>query len=130
MSEKECSLDNDQKQLLFLARAILCKNKIVIYEESPSVNELTDTLIKRKLISHLRGSTVLIVSQDPASVINCDRVMVLDQGSCKEFNHPFRLLTKEEEDTEITSSGHFANLVLKSRMSQQLFKIAQKHFIK
>jgi ABC-type multidrug transport system fused ATPase/permease subunit len=48
-----------------------------------------------------------------ATVIDCDRIIVMDNGRVIEFNHPYMLLVNSDKDTEITNkSGYFSKMVL------------------
>jgi ABC-type multidrug transport system fused ATPase/permease subunit len=64
------------------------------------------------LRSSFKDSTVLIIAHRLATVIDADRILVMNQGRGEEFDHPFRLLVNDPADQEITSTGFFANMVL------------------
>ena len=51
---------------------------------------------------------MLIIAHRLASVIDADRILVMNDGTNKEFDHPFRLLVKDENDDSITSNSLFA----------------------
>jgi ABC-type multidrug transport system fused ATPase/permease subunit len=53
-------------------------------------------------------STVLIIAHRLATVIDADRILVMDSGSNREFDHPFKLLAANESDETITSQSFFA----------------------
>ena len=67
--------------------------------------------------SSFKGCTVIIIARRLATVIDSDRILVMDKGMAKEFDHPFNLLANQESDTEITktnedgSEGYFAKMV-------------------
>ena len=63
----------------------------------------TDNLIQRKLRSSFEHSTVLIIAHRLNTVIDADRILVMAEGRCKEFDHPYKLLTESDGDDTITS---------------------------
>jgi len=119
-----------QKQLICLARAIIRETKILVLDEATANVDLeTDNLIQKKLRESFQNSTVLIIAHRLATVIDADRILVMDKGSHKEYDHPFKLLAKRNEDTEITKlNGSFAKMVLANgkETAQSLFDIAKK----
>ena len=50
-------------------------------------------------------STVLIIAHRLATVIDADRILVMDSGTNREFDHPFKLLVANETDDTITSQS-------------------------
>jgi ABC-type multidrug transport system fused ATPase/permease subunit len=46
-----------------------------------------------------------------ATVIDADKILVMDGGEAAEFDHPFKLLVEDETDGEITSNGLFAEMM-------------------
>jgi len=85
-----------QKQLLCLARAILKDSKILILDEATaSVDPETDQLIQVTIRSVFKHCTILTIAHRLSSIIDCDRVVVLDKGSVLELGPPKFLL----EDT-------------------------------
>ena len=118
-----------QKQLICLARAILRQTKILVLDEATANVDLeTDNLIQQKLRSSFKESTVLIIAHRLATVIDADRILVMNQGRGEEFDHPFNLLVNDPSDTEITSQGYFANMVLSTgtETANSLFQIARE----
>jgi len=77
-----------------LARAILRQTKILVLDEATANVDLeTDNLIQKKLREGFKDSTVLIIAHRLATVIDADRVLVMNGGQQEEFDHPYRLLT-------------------------------------
>lgn len=75
------NLSGGQKQRLCIARALLKKPAIVILDDSTSaVDTATDSSIRRALREDLRGTTTLIVAQRITSVMDADKIVVLDDG--------------------------------------------------
>ena len=92
-----------QKQLMCLARAILRKTRILVLDEATAnVDMETDNLIQQKLRESFKEATVIIIAHRLNTVIDADRMLVMDKGSCLEFDHPFKLLVESEGDTSIT----------------------------
>ncbi|KAK7582455.1 hypothetical protein V9T40_013900 [Parthenolecanium corni] len=113
-----------QKQLLCLARAIIRNNKILILDEATAnVDSQTDALIQTVIREKFRECTVLTIAHRLNSVMDSDRILVMDSGVCVEFDQPFRLLQNE--------NGIFNKMVSNTshKMSETLRNLAyQKHF--
>ena len=54
---------------------------------------------------------MLVIAHRLATVIDSDRILVMDKGFGKEFDHPFKLLTNSDEDQSISNEGLFAKMV-------------------
>ncbi|XP_013107786.2 probable multidrug resistance-associated protein lethal(2)03659 isoform X2 [Stomoxys calcitrans] len=84
-----------QRQLVCLARAILRKNKILILDEATAnVDPETDKLIQKTIRSKFSACTVLTIAHRLHTVMDCDRILVMDAGQLVELGHPFELLQK------------------------------------
>ena len=121
-----------QRQLLCLARALLRHSKIMVLDEATAnVDMETDNLIQETIRSKFKKCTVLTVAHRLATIIDSERVIVLGEGKVLEFEHPFRLLVKNEEDEKISNQeGHFAQMVLATgrENAAALFKAARESF--
>ena len=69
---------------------------------------------------------MLIIAHRLASVIDADRILVMDAGTNSDYDHPFKLLVNEDRDDSITSKGLFAQMIKSTgeETSKGLFKIA------
>ena len=54
---------------------------------------------------------MLTIAHRISTVIDSDRILVMDKGRLVEYDHPFKLLTQKDTDNEITSQGSFAKMV-------------------
>ena len=91
------NVSGGQKQRLCIARALLAKPKIIILDDSTSaVDTHTDSLIRKALKEELSGTTTIIIAQRVASVMEADRVVVMDNGRIADVDTPERLLQHNE----------------------------------
>lgn len=82
-----------QKQLICLARAILRNNRILVLDEATAnVDPETDMFIQKTIKNKFSDCTIIIVAHRLDNVLNCDKVMVLDNGSIIEYDKPDTLL--------------------------------------
>ena len=99
------NVSGGQKQRLCIARALLKKPKVVILDDSTSAcDTATDAAIRTALKTELKGTTTFIIAQRIASVIDADRVMVLDDGKLVDFNTPKYLLENNRIFREVYES--------------------------
>ncbi|ESO89359.1 hypothetical protein LOTGIDRAFT_229211 [Lottia gigantea] len=98
-----------ERQLLCLARSLLRKCKILILDEATAAVDMkTDDLIQETLRCEFKHCTVLTIAHRINTVLDYDRIMVLDKGRIAEIDTPKKLL----QDT----TGIFYNLVKASNI--------------
>lgn len=70
---------------------------------------------------------MIIIAHRLATVIDSDRILVMNNGQGVEFDHPYNLLVENIGDTEITNDGYFAKMVKATgeETASSLFKIAE-----
>ncbi|XP_043701211.1 ABC transporter C family member 3-like isoform X2 [Telopea speciosissima] len=93
-----------QRQLICLARILLKRSKVLVLDEATaSVDTATDYLIQQTLRQYFSRSTVITIAHRLTSVLDMDKVLLLDNGLVLEYDSPAKLL-------DIKSSS-FAKLI-------------------
>ncbi|KAL9224406.1 hypothetical protein vseg_000440 [Gypsophila vaccaria] len=86
-----------QRQLLSLARALLRRSKILVLDEATAaVDVRTDALIQKTIREEFKSCTMLIIAHRLNTIIDCDRILLLEAGKVVEYDTPERLLVNEE----------------------------------
>lgn len=82
IAEKGASLSGGQKQRMAIARAVIRKPSIIIFDDSTSALDLgTEARLQRALREHLKDTTVIMIAQRIASVMHADRIAVIENGT-------------------------------------------------
>ncbi|KAG5892083.1 hypothetical protein JTB14_011985 [Gonioctena quinquepunctata] len=82
-----------QRQLICLARAILKNNRILILDEATAnVDPETDTVIQKTIRRKFSNCTVLTIAHKLNTIMDSDKVLVIESGSIVEFDNPYQLL--------------------------------------
>lgn len=97
LDESGSNLSQGQKQLLSLARALLNESSkiLVLDEATASVDVQTDKIIQETIRSEFKDKTILTIAHRLETVMDSDRVLVLDKGEVREFDTPAVLLKDE-----------------------------------
>ncbi|GFR59420.1 canalicular multispecific organic anion transporter 1 [Elysia marginata] len=110
VGEEGQSLSVGQRQLVCLARALLKKTKILILDEATAAVDMeTDTLIQNTIRTEFEKCTIITIAHRLNTIMDYDRIMVLDAGLIKEFDSPPNLLADTE--SVFHSMAKEANLV-------------------
>lgn len=84
-----------QRQLLVIARALLCGASIVIMDEATAaVDADTDARIQKVMITEFANATCITVAHRLNTIMDSDYILVMDDGRAAEFDSPKKLLTK------------------------------------
>ncbi|EJD51854.1 hypothetical protein AURDEDRAFT_82731 [Auricularia subglabra TFB-10046 SS5] len=111
------NLSQGQRQILALARAIARGNKILILDEATAaVDYATDAAIQASIRRELKDMTIITIAHRLRTVMDADKIMVLDAGHLVEFDTPKNLLKK--------TPGLLRSLVLESTDKNELFALA------
>ncbi|BFZ22961.1 hypothetical protein BsWGS_26000 [Bradybaena similaris] len=96
VGENGLSLSTGQRQLLCLTRALLRRTKILILDEpTSSVDAETDNLVQAMVRKVFRSCTTITIAHRINTILDCNRVMVLESGSIIEYDNPQTLLQQE-----------------------------------
>jgi ABC-type multidrug transport system fused ATPase/permease subunit len=113
VNEKGENMSMGTRQLLCLARVLLKKPKLIFMDEATaSVDVKTDMLVQETIRTSFPESTIITIAHRLNTVIDFDRIAVMDAGKLVEFGHPHDLLANED--------GYFTKLVHNSGAEQEL----------
>ncbi|KAG1904761.1 ABC transporter type 1, transmembrane domain-containing protein [Suillus fuscotomentosus] len=108
------SLSAGERQLVALARAVLRKTNIIIMDEATSqIDSRLDDQIQTTIREELSGALIITIAHRLKTIIDYDRILVLDAGEIIEFDEPKVLLAKV--------GGAFREMCRKSADWPQLF---------
>ncbi|XP_078402042.1 ATP-binding cassette sub-family C member 4 isoform X2 [Cetorhinus maximus] len=97
LAEAGSNFSVGQRQLVCLARAILRKSKILIIDEATAnVDPRTDELIQKTIREKFEQCTVLTIAHRLNTIIDSDRILVLDAGRVAEYAEPYVLLENKD----------------------------------
>ena len=99
------NVSGGQKQRLSIARAIARDPEIYIFDDTFSALDYkTDSKLRRELKKYTKDATTLIVAQRIGTIINADKIIVLDKGECVGIGTHKELLKSCEVYKEIALS--------------------------
>lgn len=99
------NVSGGQKQRLSIARAIARDPEIYIFDDSFSALDYkTDTVLRRELKKYTKEATILIVAQRVGTIINADKIVVLDNGKIVGLGTHKELLKNCEVYQQIATS--------------------------
>jgi ATP-binding cassette subfamily B protein len=105
VSQGGINLSGGQKQRLAIARAVVRKPDVYVFDDSFSALDFaTDARLRAALKEETGGATVFIVAQRVSTVINADRIIVLDNGRVAGMGTHAELLEQSAVYREILSS--------------------------
>ena len=99
------NVSGGQKQRVSIARALIRKSKINIFDDSfSSLDFKTDANLRKALKKEINDSTVIIVAQRISTVMNADKIIVLDDGEIVSIGNHKELLSSSDIYREIVAS--------------------------
>ncbi|KAF7329693.1 hypothetical protein MKEN_00232500 [Mycena kentingensis (nom. inval.)] len=119
VSSGGANFSQGQRQLIAMARALLRRSAIVIFDEATSsIDFETDAKIQTTIREEFTGSLLLTVAHRINTVIDYDRLLVLDKGKVVECDTPWALIQKE--------GGMFRELCLQTGYFWELEAVARE----
>lgn len=99
------NISGGQKQRLSIARALVRKPEVYVFDDSFSALDFkTDANLRRALKNEIVNSTVIIVAQRVSTVMNADRIIVLDDGGITDTGTHHELMKTSDVYREIVAS--------------------------
>ncbi|XP_013167071.1 PREDICTED: probable multidrug resistance-associated protein lethal(2)03659 [Papilio xuthus] len=124
VSESGCNFSVGERQLVCLARAIVRDERVLLLDEATAnVDAQTDALIQTAIRLHFQRCTVLTIAHRLNTVIDSDKILVLDAGRLMEYEHPHVLLQNKK--------GYFRKMVAETgpAMAAMLHKLAKESYL-
>ena len=96
LGERGINLSGGQKQRVSLARAVIKKPELLIFDDSLSaVDTQTEEIILNNIKTQLVGVTTIIIAHRLSSVVDCDQILVIDEGAIVEQGTHNFLIAKQ-----------------------------------
>ncbi|KAJ2886454.1 Canalicular multispecific organic anion transporter 1 [Coemansia aciculifera] len=117
VEQKGSNFSVGQQQLVSLCRALLWRRKILVLDEATAnVDTKTDQIMQSVIRQEFKDCTVLTIAHRINTIMDSDRVLVMDQGKVVEFDTPANLLARD---------GHFKRLVESMNLSKKQGQTAE-----
>lgn len=116
------NLSQGQRQLMCLARSLLRSPKILLLDEATaSIDYDSDAKVQATIRQEFSESTILTIAHRLRSVIDYDKILVMDAGEVKEYDHPYSLLLNKE--------SLFYSMCERSGELESLIEMAKNAFV-
>ncbi len=105
LSPKGSNISGGQKQRLLIARALVANPEILILDDSSSALDYkTDAALRKGINEYYSNTTTIVITQRISSIINCDYIMVIDEGKILGYGKHNELLSDIDVYQEIYNS--------------------------
>lgn len=107
IQEGGSNLSQGQRQLVSLARALLTPSNILVLDEATAAVDVeTDALLQRTLRSSIfQNRTIITIAHRINTIIDSDRILVLDKGRVAEFDTPAELIKRGGQFYELAKEA-------------------------
>ena len=111
VGERGLKLSGGEKQRVSIARAILKDSPILVFDEATSsLDSITERSIMKALDQATAGRTSILIAHRLSTVVNCDQILVLDNGRVAEVGTHQELLNRAGSlYTQLWNSQHSSN---------------------
>lgn len=117
------NLSQGQRQLMCLARSLLKSPKVILLDEATaSIDYKSDALIQQTIRDEFSSSTILTIAHRLRSIIDYDKILVMDAGKVVEYEDPYVLIANKE--------SLFYSMCENSGELDILTKLAKESYIK
>lgn len=100
VTENGANFSVGQRQLLCIARALVGRSRVILMDEATAAVDVeTDALIQQTIRQECRNATVLTIAHRLNTILDSDKVLVLEQGEVAEYDAPSALLAKGAEQS-------------------------------
>lgn len=128
VAEGGINISVGERQMICLARAILRENKIIVLDEATAnIDPKTDQIIQHTIRNRFAECTVLTIAHRLHTIMDSDRVLVMDEGEAVEFDHPYVLL--QDEYGCFTSMTNYTGKVMAKNLKQIAKSVSMCPFI-
>lgn len=105
VEERGNNFSGGQKQRLLIARALASQPKVLILDDcSSALDYKTDANMRLAINKNYKDTTMIVVSQRISSIMNCDKILVIDKGQIVDFGTNDELLKRSDIYREIYAS--------------------------
>lgn len=114
------NLSQGQRQLMCLARSLLRMPKIILLDEATaSIDYKSDALIQQTIREEFTNSTILTIAHRLRSIIDYDKILVMDAGKVVEYDNPHNLISDKNSlfYSMCENSGELESLIKQAKKS-------------
>lgn len=123
IAEGGSNISQGQRQLICLARTLLRQPKVILLDEATaSLDYKSDQIIQKTVREEFSNCTIMTIAHRLKTVIDYDKIVVLDNGVLKEYDHPYSLLLNKD--------SIFYSMCEDSGELDTLLKMAKEAFVK
>ncbi|KAI5960459.1 YBT1 [Candida pseudojiufengensis] len=116
------NLSQGERQLVCLARSLLKNPKVILLDEATSsIDNVSDSLIQQTIRSEFNNSTILTIAHRLRTIIDYDKILVMDAGKVVEYENPYVLISDK--------NSLFYSMCENSGELDSLIKLAKESFI-
>ncbi|KAI5953498.1 YBT1 [Candida jiufengensis] len=117
------NLSQGERQLVCLARSLLKNPKVMLLDEATSsIDTATDSFIQQTIRNEFDGSTILTIAHRLRTIIDYDKILVMDAGKVVEYENPYVLISDK--------NSLFYSMCENSGELDSLIKLAKESFVK